>query len=66
MIVDYANAYKQGVPIEITPENSKFLNSLQVTFAEQYVFCEENRFGLVREMIKANSTYRTGLRPKMD
>lgn len=65
MIVDYADAYKKGIPIETTSENTKFLNSLQVTFAEQYVYCEKNEFGLAHEMLRANSAYRKGLRPKM-
>lgn len=66
MIVDYANAYKKGVPIETTTENTKFLNSLQVTFAEQYIYCEENNFDLVKEMINSNEAYRTGLRPSIN
>ena len=66
MIVDYANAYKKGLPLETTSENTKFLNSLQVTFAEQYVYCEKNRFGLVTQMLQSDETYRTGLRPTMN
>lgn len=66
LIVDYANAYKKGIPLETISENTKFLNSLQVTFAEQYVYCEENEFGLVKEMIKSDDNYRTGLRPKIN
>ena len=66
MIVDYANAYKKGLPLETTSENTKFLNSLQVTFSEQYIYCQENRFGLVTQMVKSDETYRTGLRPTMN
>lgn len=66
MIVDYANAYTKGVALETTSENTKFLNSLQVTFSEQYVYCEKNMFDLVQEMIKANNNYRVGLRPKIN
>jgi hypothetical protein len=66
MIVDYANAYKKGLPIETTSENTKFLNSLQVTFSEQYIYCEENKFGLITQMVKSDENYRTGLRPTMN
>lgn len=66
MIVDYANAFKKGEAFITTSDNTKFLNSLQVRFAEQYIFCEEDKFGLVKQMIKADDSYRTGLRPTMN
>lgn len=65
MIVDYANAFKKGEAFITTSDNTKFLNSLQVRFAEQYIFCEEGSFGLVAQMIKADDSYKTGLRPTM-
>lgn len=66
MMVDYANAFKKGEAFETTSDNTKFLNSLQVRFAEQYIFCEADRFGLVIQMIKSDDSYRTGLRPIMN
>ncbi|WDE10869.1 DUF4238 domain-containing protein [Thalassomonas haliotis] len=66
MVVDYANAYTKGTPLETNEENTKFLNSLQVGFAEQYIYCEKKEFALVYEMLKDNESLKTGIRPKMN
>lgn len=66
MIIEYAKAYEEGLPMKANSENVKFLNSLQVTFAEQYLFCLKNDFKLAVEMITDNGAYKTGLRPTVN
>ncbi|EPC4490560.1 DUF4238 domain-containing protein [Serratia liquefaciens] len=44
------------------PENVMRYNSLQVEYAEQYVFCEQNDFSLVQQMLAKDDRYRTGPR----
>ncbi len=65
-IVDYANAFKKGEAFMTTSDNTKFLNSLQVGFSEQYIYCEKDRFVLATQMIKADDSYKVGLRPTVN
>ena len=46
----------------LNPDNTKFLNWLQIAYAERFVYAREDNFDLVREMIAANSSFRTGLK----
>ena len=64
-LIKLGSAYESGCPITQTAENVRFLNSLQVSFSEQYVFCEKDNFALVEEMIKDNEVYKTGPRMKI-
>ncbi|MBU1194076.1 MAG: DUF4238 domain-containing protein [Proteobacteria bacterium] len=64
-IYNHAEAYETGIPMKSSSENIRFCNSLQVTFAEQYVFCQSNDFSLVKQMIKDDESYRHGLRMKI-
>lgn len=66
MVVDYANAHTKGISLATSEENTKFLNSLQVMFAEQYIYCEKEKFDLVYTMLKDNKTLKTGIRPKFN
>ncbi|EHH1216038.1 DUF4238 domain-containing protein [Vibrio parahaemolyticus] len=61
-MIELANAYESGKPLRLPADNVQFFNSLQVMFSEQYIFCEKKHFGLVEEMIKTNSVYKTGPR----
>ena len=65
-LVKYGEAYETGVPMRQTAENVRFLNSLQVTFSEQYVFSEKSNFSLVKEMIANNESYKTGPRMQVN
>jgi hypothetical protein len=65
-LVKYGEAYETGVPMKQTSENVRFLNSLQVTFSEQYVFSEKGDFSLVKEMIGNNESYKTGPRMQVN
>jgi hypothetical protein len=65
-LVKYGEAYETGVPMKQTAENVRFLNGLQVTFSEQYVFSEKSDFSLVKEMIANNESYKTGPRMQVN
>jgi hypothetical protein len=66
MVCDYANAYTKGTPLDSTEENTKFLNSLQVIFSEQYVYCGKKKFELIYEMIRNDENLKTGIRPTVN
>lgn len=63
-ILQYGDAYLNGVPMKSNAENVRFLNSLQVQFAERFVFCIDDDFALVREMLAHSGKYKIGLRPR--
>lgn len=65
-LIKLADAYENGSPIAQSAENVRFLNSLQVLFSEQYIFCEKDHFGLAEEMITNNEKYKTGPRVIVD
>lgn len=65
MVLKHGNAYLDGVPMKSTAENVRFLNSLQVRFAERFVFSKTDNFALVREMLSHDSKYKSGIRLKM-
>lgn len=64
-ILELANAYEKGIPLAQNSQNVIFLNSLQVEFAEQYVFCEKEKFSLIKEMMVRDKRYRSGPRMVM-
>jgi len=66
MICDYANAYTKGTPLDSSEENIKFLNSLQVIFSEQYVYCGEKNFELINDMLKDDDNLKSGIRPTVN
>jgi hypothetical protein len=59
---DFIGAVKSGYPSRIDPENVEFLNSLQVTRAERFVFSADGDFSLVRSMIAEHPDLRVGVR----
>ena len=63
-ILEYGEAYENGSTMRTNPENVRFLNSLQVIFSEQYLYCESDNFALVEEMIAHNDRYKHGMRMK--
>lgn len=66
MVCDYANAYTKGTPLDSSEESIKFLNSLQVIFSEQYVYCGNKKFDLINEMLKSDESLKTGIRPTVN
>jgi hypothetical protein len=65
-LVTYGEAYETGAPMRQTADNVRFLNSLQVTFSELYVFSEKSNFSLVKEMVANNESYKTGPRMQVN
>lgn len=57
-----ASAFIDFDTMPYAPDHVTWQNSLQVTFSEQYVFCENDSFSLVERMIADNPAYRTGPR----
>lgn len=57
-----ARAYESRNSLMIDNENVKFLNSLQVSFSEQYIFNYTNEFSLVKDMILDNPSFKYGRR----
>lgn len=48
--------------INLSYENVKFYNSLQISFSEQYIFSKKNDFSLVKEMLKNDKELKNGFR----
>ena len=65
-LINLGKAYENGTPIAQSAENVRFLNSLQVSFSEQYIFCEKDHFYLIEEMIKNNEQYKVGPRMQVN
>lgn len=61
-LVAYGDAYDKGVTKKQTPENVKFLNSLQVNFGEQYIYCSKQDFVLVEQMLNDHKDCKGGMR----
>jgi len=61
----YCDCLVNGTPIKLFPENVTMFNSLQVMYSTRFVYCEDDDFELVRRMIKDNSKFRHGMRPKV-
>ncbi|KFW99835.1 DUF4238 domain-containing protein [Pectobacterium carotovorum] len=57
-----ANALINFHTMKSAPDQVMWLNSQQVRFSEQYVFCEKDDFALVRKMISDSQSFKTGLR----
>lgn len=53
-------AYERGTALQSQSENVMFLNSLQVRYAEQYVFSKKNDFSLASEMVTSHEDIRNG------
>ena len=65
-LIAFGNAFDKDVPKKQNSENVKFLNSLQVMFGEQYVYCSKDDFSLVETMLSDNMVYKTGMRMKVN
>ncbi|MBC6385878.1 DUF4238 domain-containing protein [Proteus vulgaris] len=60
--IRHARKFINKTTMKQTHENVKFLNSLQVAYSEQYIFSQNNRFDLVKEMINNDDKYKNGFR----
>lgn len=65
-ILEYGEAYENGSTMKTSAENVRFLNSLQVTYSEQYLYCEYDDFALAEEMLSHSDRYKHGMRMKIN
>jgi hypothetical protein len=65
-IEQIAVAMDTGQPLTYQPDNILNFNSLQIFYAERYVFSSIDDFTLVREMIQKYPEIRTGPRAKLN
>lgn len=65
-LIDLGKAYETGGAVKQSSEKVRFINSLQVSFSEQYVFCEKDHFALIEEMIEYNEQYKSGPRMQVN
>jgi hypothetical protein len=56
---------KEDRPLNCTPDNVVFLNSLQVTWANRYVMSSIKEFSLAHEIIRDSPESRYGPRPQV-
>jgi len=65
-LLSWRRAFRTGIPLPSKPDNVLNHNSLQVSYAERYVFSSTADFELVESMIKDNSAFRIGPRPQVN
>jgi hypothetical protein len=61
-VVSMVQAIDSGLPWQGTPDNTLFVNSLQVLYAERFIFSTNGEFSLVEDMIRDNPETRRGQR----
>lgn len=54
--------FEEGVAVQCIDDTILNLNYLQVRYAERQVYCEKESFWLVKDMLKENTSYKTGPR----
>lgn len=60
--LEIVEAIQKGTALVARPENVVHFNSLQVSYAEQFVFSNTDDFGLVEDMIRDDPRLRVGRR----
>lgn len=60
------HAMEASGTFDSAPDNVKFNNSLQVMFAERYVYSQVDEFGLIREMLANDPSLTAGPRLRID
>lgn len=55
-------ALLDGTPLQYSLDNVRNFNSLQVRYAERFVFSSSHDFGLAHEMVNSHPSLRTGMR----
>lgn len=54
--------FDSGTPVTLSPENVRFLNALQVSFAERFIYASEESFILATQMIEDDAAFKVGPR----
>lgn len=66
IIEETISAIDSGQPLMYRQDNVVNFNSLQILYAERYVFSNNDDFSLAREMIANNANVRCGPRIQVD
>ncbi|MEN4874139.1 DUF4238 domain-containing protein [Kosakonia cowanii] len=61
-MLSHLDRFTEYLLMPLTVDHVTHYNALQVEFAEQYVFCRENDFSLIKRMLADDVRYRTGPR----
>jgi len=61
---EYLKAFAGLTTLQLQPENVEYHNSLQVLYAERFIYSEHGAFGMAREMISCDESLRKGRRPE--
>lgn len=61
-LLEHLSLHTDYILMPLMAKHVAHYNSLQVMYAEQYVFCGENNFSLVEKMLADDDRYRTGPR----
>lgn len=65
IIEETISAIESGQPLMFRHDNVVYFNSLQILYAERYVFSNTDNFSLARKMIASNDNVRCGPRYQM-
>jgi len=57
---EYSQTFKNKGTIYMNAENVKFLNSLQITHSERFIYSQESNFDLAKSMISQDEKLKTG------
>ncbi|MFL6387429.1 MAG: DUF4238 domain-containing protein [Terriglobales bacterium] len=61
---EFLRAFDGSIALDLNSENVKYHNSLQVIYAERFVYSEHTEFDMVREMVSSDESLRIGVRPE--
>lgn len=59
----FCEGLRNGTAIQLVKDNVTMMNSLQVMYSSRFVYCEDDGFNLIKQMISDNDKFRTGLKP---
>ncbi len=59
---ELVSSFEAGSPISYLPQNTLNFNSLQVEFAERFLFSSNTNFSIAEKMISDNECFRHGPR----
>ena len=59
---EFLRAFDGSTTLDLNSENVKYHNSLQVIYAERFVYSEHTGFDMVREMVSSDESLRIGKR----
>lgn len=61
-VIQLVERIRGGLPLDLSDDNVKFLNHLQVVFSSRFIYSSAGDFALVRRMLADDAKFRGGLR----